>query len=84
MFRAFSSARSEIAALMLPVIKPTATVFTAENGRHLYAYKRAVYLEQEGRFTEYPCTQVYPEKGETVYETAGGTVRVRTEKGRDL
>ena len=69
-------------ALTLPVIKPVATVFTAADGRHLYVYKRAVYLEENGRFAEYPCTQVYPKGGETICETAGGTVRVRTEGGQ--
>ena len=63
----------------LPVIKATATVFSANDGQpqRLYVYKRAVYLEKDGRFEEYLCDQVYPQKDEMVYETRGGIVRVR-------
>lgn len=65
-------------ALTLPVIKPTATVFEGD-GERLYVFRRAVYRERDGRFTEYPCLQAYPQgQGVMVYQTAGFSVRVET------
>jgi len=72
-------------ALTLPIIKPIATVFSSaheesgEGKETLYVYKRAVYLEKDGKFTEFPCKQCYPEGNQMVYETESFTVRVRTE-----
>ncbi|MGI6255755.1 MAG: CocE/NonD family hydrolase [Acutalibacter sp.] len=65
-------------ALTLPVIKPTATVFESGEER-LYVYRRCVYRERQGRFTEYPCRQAYPMgDGVMVYETDAFTVEVTT------
>ena len=64
--------------LTLPVVKPTATVFQGEGAR-LHVFRRAVYFEKEGRFTEYPCLQAYPlEEGVMVYQTAAFTLQVET------
>ena len=66
-------------ALTLPVVKPTATVFQGENAR-LHVFRAGVYLEKEGRFTQYPCVQAYPlGKDVMVYETERFTVTVRTQ-----
>lgn len=65
-------------ALTLPVVKPTATVFQGDRSK-LHVFRRAVYVEKDGRFNEYPCLQAYPlEKGVMVYETEAFTLRVET------
>ncbi len=68
-------------ALTLPVIKPTATVFNS-GSETLYVYKRAIYLEKDGNFTEFPCNQCYPDGNNMVYETDDFTVFVHTEGKR--
>ena len=66
-------------ALTLPVIKPVATVFQGENER-LHVFRRAVYLEKEGKFTQYPCVQAYPQaEGVMVYQTESFTLQVKTD-----
>lgn len=67
-----------LSALTLPVIKPTVTVFAGE-GKNLHVFRRAVYVEQDGRFAQYPCVQAYPQgDGVMVYQTQDFTVRVET------
>ena len=60
------------------MIKPTVTVFAGE-GKNLHVFRRAVYVEQDGRFAQYPCVQAYPQgDGVMVYQTQDFTVRVET------
>lgn len=68
--------------LTIPVIKPTATVFKSDNeSEHetLYVFKRAIYLEKDGKFTEYPCNQCYPNGGKMIFETDTFSVHLHTE-----
>lgn len=65
--------------LRLPVIRPTATEFSS-GSREVYAYKKAVYIKENGKFRAFPCQQVYPAAENTlVYETEKFCLTVRTE-----
>ena len=59
--------------LRLPVIAPTVSRFVGElEGKTaaVYAFKRAVYIEREGRMWEkFPCLQVYPKGDEVIFVT---------------
>jgi len=65
--------------LKLPVIAPNATVFRSTD-ETVYAFKRAVYREKNGRFTAFPCIQVYPED-ETVRFVTEAFTAVRRDSG---
>ena len=75
--------------LILPAVAPTATVFTEAPGdkakegtgaRTLYAFKKAVYMEENGAFRCFPVRQVYPVKPGTLrFETAEFALEIRRE-----
>ncbi len=63
----------------LPVIRPAGVEFT-DGGKELFVYKKAVYIRENGIFSEYPCRQVYPADRKTLlYVTEEFTVSVETE-----
>lgn len=65
--------------VILPVIKPTATEFS-DGKREVFAYRKAVYIREDGRFKAYPCEQVYPLNKDTLrYQTKDFYLDVRTE-----
>lgn len=47
-------------ALTLPVIKGRPDKYVFEEGFEAYLYKTAVYLKENGRFTRFPVSQIYP------------------------
>ena len=65
--------------VILPVVAPTATEFS-DGKREIFAYKKAVYIRENGCFTEYPCVQVYPLTANTLrYQTKEFNLDVTTE-----